>query len=128
MNIKFIFNNYPLTLFTGAGFPHYTQTPILNPIRTNDTYFLMWITQYGLIGSSLMLMCLIKVFRGLNRVLKSDQLYRENRLIIISAYRVLLIYLFSTIHSSAIQMYPIYFLFFFFLGISSYFISNNDDL
>ena len=79
--IKFIFNNYPLTLFTGAGFPHYTQTPILNPIRTNDTYFLMWITQYGLIGSSLMLMCLIKVFRGLNRVLKSDQLYRENRLI-----------------------------------------------
>ena len=126
--IKFIFNNYLLALFTGAGFPHYTQNPILNPIRTNDTYFLMWITQYGLIGSSLMLMCLIKMFRGLNRVLKSDQLYKENRFIIISAYRVLLIYMFSTIHSSAIQMYSIYFLFFFFLGLSSYFISNNDDL
>jgi hypothetical protein len=118
--IKLIYSNYPVALLIGTGFPVYSPELILNPILTNDTYFLMWISQYGLIGSFLMLLCLITVLNRLNRFLKFDNLSSEDKIIAISTFRVLLIYLFSTIHSSTIQFYPIYFGFFTFLGIASY--------
>jgi hypothetical protein len=118
--INLIYSNYPLTLLIGTGFPVYSPGLILNPILTNDTYFMMWISQYGLVGSFLMLLCLITVFKRLNRFLKFDNLSSEDKVIGISTIRVLLIYLFSTVHSSTIQFYPIYFGFFTFLGIASY--------
>jgi len=123
---KLIFSYYPPALFTGAGFPFYSQGQIFNPILTNDTYFLMWITQYGLIGSSLMILCLIEIYKRLIRTLKSTFLSVDDRIIIISVTRILTIYLFSTIHSSSIQMYPIYFGFFSFLGISNYMTSYGN--
>ncbi len=122
---KFIINDYPLALFTGAGFPFYNQGNIINPVLTNDTYFLMWVTQYGLFGCLLMLYCLIKVFKRLKQNLMFKFQVSYDRIIILSAYRILLIYLFSTIHSSSIQMYPIYFGFFIFLGISNYMTSSQ---
>jgi hypothetical protein len=115
-----IYTNYPIALLIGTGFPVYASGVILNPIITNDTYFIMWITQYGLVGSLIMLMCLLLVFKRLSSALKSDNLSIIDRVITLSMYRVLLIYLFSTIHSSSIQFYSIYFGFFAFLGIASY--------
>jgi hypothetical protein len=122
---KLIYSHYPLALFTGAGFPFYSQGQIFNPILTNDTYFLMWISQYGLIGSLLMFICLIEIFKRLKRTLKFNFLSVDDRLIIISVTRILIIYLFSAIHSSSIQMYPIYFGFFTFLGILNYMTSSS---
>lgn len=120
-----IINNYPLALLVGAGFPIYSSELNLNPILTNDTYFLQWITQYGLVGSLLMFVILIHVFRSLSRFLKLNNINSNERVVAISTYRVLLIYLFSTIHSSSIQAYPIYFSFFTFLGIASYLNSKD---
>ena len=119
-----IINNYPLVLLIGGGFPIYYPELNLNPIITNDTYFLQWITQYGLFGSLIMLMILIHVFRNLSRFLKLNNINSKDRIVAISTYRVLLIYLFSTIHSSSIQAYPIYYGFFTFVGIASYITSK----
>ena len=123
--INLIYSNYPMALLVGTGFPIYISGLILNPILTNDTYFMMWISQYGLVGSFLMILCLVTVFKRLNRFLKLDNLPREDKVIAISTFRVLLIFLFSTVHSSSIQFYPLYFGFFAFLGIASYMTSNS---
>ena len=123
--IMLIVKEYPLALLFGAGFPVYLQGQFLNPVLTNDTYFMMWITQYGLLGSLIMLVVLISVFNGLSRVIKLASLAAHDKVIALSTYRVLLIYLFSTVHSSSIQFYPIYFFFFAFLGLACHMIPNG---
>ena len=123
--INLIFNSFPTALLTGAGFPIYNDDQIINPVLSNDVYFVMWISQYGIIGSLIMFICLVLVFRRLSVFIKNKKTIIQDRIIAISVYRVLLIYLFSTIHSSSIQMYPIYFSFFSFIGFASYMTSNR---
>ena len=120
--------NYPYALFTGAGFPFYIygKGQFLNPIFSNDTYFVMWFTQYGLFGSSLILFPLFKVFKKIKQNLTFKFHQPDDRVIILSAYRLILIYLFSTIHSASIQFYPIYFSFFTFLGVANYMTSVSN--
>ncbi len=125
---KLMFSNYPFALFTGAGFPFYVygKGQILNPIFSNDTYFIMWITQYGLFGFSLIFFCLLKVFKRIRQNLTFKLHQPDDRVIILSSYRIILIFLFSTIHSASIQFYPIYFSFFTFLGVANYMTSVSN--
>ena len=112
-----LFNN-PLVVFTGAGYPSY-GLDTLNPVITNDVYFLMWITQMGLFGSSIMLMVLYYLLRYSLFILKSRSYLNYDKFIIKVSFTSVAIFLFSTIHSSSIQAYIIYYMFFGYLALVS---------
>ena len=126
--IKNIVIDYPLALLVGAGFPIYGVKGLLNPVFTNDTYFLMWITQYGIAGSSLMIFSLIYIYSKGSRLLRFKNIKLSDRLILLTSLRVIVIFIFSTIHSSVMNFYPIYFYFFTFLGISNFYVIHQNDL
>ena len=112
-----IIEDFPLALFTGAGYPVYSSNNTLNPIITNDTYFLMWITQYGVFGCVIVATWIFLLRKRILNNLKNPLLSLHNRYVLLSIYGMVFLFLFSTIHSASIQFYPIYFWLFTLMGM-----------
>jgi hypothetical protein len=110
--------NYPLVIFTGAGYPSYGLN-VLNPVITNDVYFLMWISQVGLVGSLIMMSVLYYSLKYSMFILNSKTSLSQDKFIVKVSISAIMIFLFSTIHSSSIQAYIIYYMFFGFLAVIS---------
>jgi hypothetical protein len=117
LQLSKIIEDFPLALFTGAGYPVYFSNNTLNPIITNETYFLMWITQYGVFGCVIVATWIFLLRKRIFNNLKNPLLSLHNRYVLLSIYGVMFLFLFSTIHSASIQFYPIYFWLFTLMGM-----------
>lgn len=112
-----IFESYPLALLAGAGYPNYSETNVLNPIITNHNYFLMWTTMYGVFGCTVASLLAFFWRKRIVRNLKNPLLSLQDRCALLSIYGIVFLFLFSTIHSSSIKFYPLYFWFFTLIGL-----------
>lgn len=117
----------PLVLLTGAGYPLYSDNCALNPIITNDTYFLMWSTMYGVFGCTVASLLAFFWRKRIVGNLKNLLLSLQDRCALLSIYGIVFLFLFSTIHSSSIKFYPLYFWFFTLMGLVGNFLRMGSN-